>query len=53
MIWTFSSRFKADNDKYSSGFLPFLFMRKKCNANGQERIAISETAATWRNGAVT
>lgn len=38
---------------YFFAFLHFLFMRKKCNAIGQERIAIRETAPTWRKGAVT
>lgn len=28
-------------------------MRKKCNAIGQERTVNSETAPTWRKGAVT
>lgn len=32
---------------------PFLFMRKKCIAIGQERIVITEVATTWRKGAVT
>lgn len=34
-------------------WLPVLFMRKKCNAIGQERTVMSEAAPTWRKGAVT
>lgn len=39
--------------KHLPSYLPFLFIRKKCNAIGQERIAIRATAATCRKGAVT
>lgn len=39
--------------KHPSGHSPFLFMRKKCNAIGQDKTAMSATAATWRKGAVT